>query len=219
MPSPGDVRYVRRRLLRWWNRQGRDFWWRHTHDPYIVAVVEILLKQTRASTVERAIDAFVRKYASPIDLVKVAEQALADELRPFGFHRQRAAHLSQFAQAVIDNPRSLMASTAELRRLPGLGLYSSAAVSVFAHGRRETVIDVNVVRVFSRVWGISVPRGELRKSAKIAAVAAKYASTSRPREANWALLDLGALVCTESRPKCFECPLRTCCAYVEATNR
>src|SRR5205814_1740721 len=150
---------------------------RHHQDPYVVALVEILLKQTRASTVERAIDSFVRRFSSPRELLAISESELENELRTLGFHRQRAGHLKEFARDVIENPGSLSGSTAELRKLPGLGLYASAAVSVFAHGRRETVIDVNVVRIFSRVWAISIPQGELRKSREIAAVAAVYAST------------------------------------------
>ncbi len=213
MPTGIEVRWVRRRLLKWWAHHGREFWWRQVRDPYTVAIVEILLKQTRASTVDLALATFVGRYQTPEDLSRIPEAQLSAELRPFGLHRQRAAHLKQFASAVIEDPQALQGTTSDLRKLPGLGAYAAAAVSVFAHGRRETVVDVNVVRIFSRVWNLSVPRGELRKSQQIAAVAEMYRATSRPREANWALLDLGALVCTAVSPSCLMCPLRTRCAY------
>jgi A/G-specific adenine glycosylase len=212
-PTPDQVRHVRRRLLRWWNRQTRDFWWRHERDPYTVAVVEILLKQTRATTVEAILSEFVRRYPTPETLLGVNEAELIDELRPFGLHRQRARHLLDFASAVMASPSALTGPTSALRELPGLGMYASTAISVFAHGRRETVIDVNVVRVFSRVWAISTPRGELRKSTAIAEVAAMFSASSRPREANWALLDLGALVCVQAQPKCEICPLLRDCDF------
>lgn len=217
MPFPQEVRRVRLQLLTWWSSQGRDFWWRHERDPFKVALVEILLKQTRASTVDRALEAFVRTYPSPDELNRVSEAQLSSELRVFGFQRQRAAHLKQLAQVVVNEPRALLGSTSELLALPGLGPYAATAVSVFAHGRRETVVDVNVVRIFSRVWAVSTPRGELRKSAEIAAVGESYRKTSKPREANWALLDLGALVCKAAMPRCHECPLRRTCAYAAAS--
>lgn len=212
-PTQEEVRRVRRRLLRWWNRQSRDFWWREERDPYTIAVVEILLKQTRASTVAALLHDFVRRYPDPETLLRATEVDLVEQLRPFGFHRQRARHLLDFAAAVAADPDVLNRATPALRGLPGLGLYASAAVSVFAHGRRETVIDVNVVRIFSRLWAISTPRGELRKSAVIAGIGTMWSATSRPREANWALLDLGALVCVERRPRCESCPLLNLCDF------
>ncbi len=213
MPTEAEVRWVRRRLLKWWILNGREFWWRQVRNPYTVALVEILLKQTRASTIDRALATFVGQYQTPEDLSRIPEAQLSAELRIFGLHRQRAAHLKQLANAVIEDPRALQGTTADLWKLPGLGAYAAAAVSVFAHGRRKTVVDVNVVRIFSRVWTLSVPRGELRKSQQIAAVAEMYRATSRPRETNWALLDLGALVCTAVSPSCLKCPLRVRCAY------
>lgn len=178
-----------------------------------MAVVEILLKQTRATSVVETARAFVKRYPSALALADAELEEIEGALRPFGFQRQRAAHLKELAAVVTEHPDALNAPTEGLRQLPGLGLYASTAVSVFAHGRREAVIDVNVVRIFSRLWNISKPRGELRKSAEIAEIASLYGRTTRPREANWALLDLGAMVCTVANPRCHECPLRRSCSY------
>lgn len=216
LPAREEVREVRRRLLRWWRDHGREFWWRSEQDPYEIAVVEILLKQTRASSVDGALRDFVRQYPSAGALVQEPEGKLIEALLPFGLQRQRAAHLKHLGAAVVERPEVLWGTTPELLTLPGLGPYAATAVSVFAHGRRETVIDVNVVRIFSRLWGITTPRGELRKSREIAAVARSYSATTRPREANWALLDLGGTVCLSKAPHCQECPLSSGCAHAEA---
>jgi A/G-specific adenine glycosylase len=211
--SRASIKDVRRRLLRWWPNNRRDYWWRQQYDPYTIALVEILLKQTRASTAAATIERFVGLYPDPTFLARASEGELARELHPLGFHRQRAAQLVQFAESLVREPQALEDSTAGLKKLPGIGTYAATAISVFAHGRRETVIDVNVVRVFSRVWGLSTERGELRKSRVIAEVARAFARTTRPREANWALLDLGAAVCTERKPRCGLCPLSDCCLH------
>lgn len=211
-----SVAQLRRRVLRWWAHNRREFWWRAERDPYVVAVVEVLLKQTRATSVIRLTRDFVDQFPSPVDLASAGLAELEQALRPFGFQRQRAMHLKQLASRILEEPDALHGATEDLRRLPGLGTYAATAVSVFAHGRREAVIDVNTVRIFSRVYGLSRTRGELRKSAGIATLAAAYGRTTRPRESNWALLDLGATVCTEARPRCLACPLRRQCAYFAA---
>lgn len=213
MPSDAEVHHVRRLLLRWWKHNGREFWWRESRDPFTVALVEVLLKQTRASSSAAAIRAFVECYPTPAALAAAPESELLDELRPFGFQRQRASHLAQLAKQLQAEPDALSARNQELRQLPGIGAYAAAAIGVFAHGRRETVIDVNVVRVFRRLWGLSVPRGELRKSALIREVGEMYAGTTKPREANWALLDLGAEICKERQPRCPICPLLSSCQF------
>ena len=110
-----------------------------------------------------------------------------------------------------DGPDSGLAGPARDRSL-------RRRISVFAHGRREAVVGVNVVRIFGHLWGISVPRYGLRKSRQIASVAREYGLTSKPRQANWALLDLGALVCTARNPRCGKCPLRAECAYPEGLS-
>jgi A/G-specific adenine glycosylase len=182
----------------------------------VIAVVEVLLKQTRATSVAGLARDFVDRYPSPTELSRASLPELESALSPFGFQRQRALHLNQLASRIVAEPRVLQGTTADLRQLPGLGTYSATAVSVFAHGRREAVIDVNTVRIFSRVYGLARARGELRKSAEIAALALAYGGTTKPRESNWALLDLGAMLCTESRPLCRACPLRRQCVYFAA---
>jgi A/G-specific adenine glycosylase len=215
LPPPEEVRQVRLRLLKWFRSEARSFWWRQARDPFTIAIVEILLKQTRASSAERCIERICVKYSSPQLLADVDYEELTEDLSPLGFHHQRATHLTALAHRLLDDTTALLGSTTKLRELPGIGPYAASAISVFAHGRRETVIDVNVVRVFSRVWNLTTERGELRKSKIMIEVGNMFAHTSFPREANWALLDLGATVCTARNPVCGRCPLSQLCDWAE----
>lgn len=213
VPTTASVSGARRSLLRWSKTNLTPYWWRSTRDPYALAVVEILLKQTRARTSAAQIRCFLEQYPNPPALAEASSNELLAQLTPFGFQRQRAEHLSALAKRLVEEPQALERPTEELRTLPGIGPYAASAISVFAHGRRETVIDVNVVRIFSRMWSITVPRGELRKSARIKQVAGIYAQTTKPREANWALLDLGASICVARSPHCTRCPLLRQCSH------
>jgi A/G-specific adenine glycosylase len=99
-----------------------------------------------------------------------------------------------------------------LAELPGIGPYAAAAISCFVFGYREIALDVNVARIISRVFDLLPLRGELRKNRQIIKVGQTIISGPRPRDLNWALLDLGALVC-RPRPKCNACPLSLRCSY------
>lgn len=205
------IRGTRRRLLRWARSSGRDFWWRNQRDPFITAVVEILLKQTRASSVEERVRGFVEKYPTPETLAQASVKTLSRDLTPFGFHRQRALHLKALGEALAGGQRRITAKSDELLSLPGIGPYAASAIRCFVFGARDPVIDVNVVRIVERVFRVKYERGEGRRNKDIRRLAFALLDGRQPREMNWALLDLGALVCRENRPLCDQCPLSQHC--------
>lgn len=213
--SPAEhetVGRLRRALFGWGRRSGRDFWWRHQQDPYVTTVVEILLKQTRASSVVDEIRRFIDRYPTPAHLSRARLSRLETDLRPFGFHRQRAQHLKALGRALTVGGRSITADREALLALPGVGPYAASAVRVFAFGRREPVIDVNVVRIVQRIFGVKVERGEGRRNQRIKDLAVALLDGREPRRLNWALLDFGAQVCRARNPKCGECPLAEVCS-------
>jgi A/G-specific adenine glycosylase len=208
-----EIRLARRRLLRWWRANGRNFWWREQRDPYTTAVVEVLLKQTRATSADRHIYSFVQRYPDPQVLCLADLDEIEKAIAPLGFQRQRAEHLQALGWALIENPKALSSDVRSLLTLPGIGPYAAGAISCFAYGRRVPVVDVNVVRILARVWGLHIERGELRKNKELLALAGQFADTTQPRAVNWALLDLGALVCTAHKPRCKICPLTKVCRF------
>jgi A/G-specific adenine glycosylase len=168
-------------LLAWFAEHGRDLPWRRTRDPYAILVSEVMLQQTQVSRVvpryiewlERwpTVDALAA--ASPADVIR-AWQGL-------GYNR-RAINLHRSAGVVSER-----GWPEDLTKLPGIGVYTAAAVANFAFGRPVLPVDVNVGRVLARTRGEFGP------------------------EAAQALFDLGATVCLARIPRCSTCPLSAAC--------
>lgn len=208
--SPTDVRWLRRRLFAWGRNHYRDFPWRRDRDPYRSLVTEILLKQTRAEGVEPVRLELLGTFPTARSLADALPRDIESHIRKLGFGRQRAAQLHALGRALSDVPVPRRLS--KLAELPGIGPYAASATSCFVFGRRQIALDVNVARIISRLFGLIPPRGELRKNRQIIEAGRAIISGPRPRDLNWALLDLGALVC-RPRPKCDACPLSVRCSH------
>ncbi|MBW3589527.1 MAG: hypothetical protein KY429_08930 [Actinobacteria bacterium] len=182
-------------------------------DPYTLAVVEVLLRQTRATPIQALAKDFLSKYPTPRSLAIGPQSQLEADLLPFGLNVQRAEQLRALGESLGDQsfPKKLEA----ILRLPGVGPYAASAISCFIFGRAVPVIDVNIARIVQRVFGVEIIKGEPRKNKEVAQLAQQLLDGKQPRRINWALLDLGALVCTQRRPKCSQCPLLRSCSYAE----
>src|SRR5262249_55633179 len=101
---------------------------------------------------------------------------------------------------------------------PGIGPYAASAVRCFAFGYREPVIDVNTARIFERVFGIAVLRGEPRRNCDVIQAGQELLAGPNPRAVNWALLDVGAALCRPRNPKCGTCPLSSECRYASRAS-
>lgn len=209
---PDDIRWLRRRLLIWGHEHYRHFPWRADRDPYRVLVTEVLLKQTRADRVGNVRASVFGDYPSAASLAGADTSALAKRIAILGFGRQRSEQLISLARAIDGQP--IPRSPELLRTLPGIGDYSADATACFAFGKRTIAVDVNVARILGRVFGITLDRGELRKSPLIRSIGERVIQGAAPRRVNWALLDLGAAVCRPT-PRCKECPLRIRCCYAQ----
>jgi A/G-specific adenine glycosylase len=213
LPSEGveRIHWLRRRLLSWFERNGRSFPWRDPdRTPYEVVVAEILLQRTTATAVTRAYAGFIERYPSWAALAHAPLDGLESTLRPLGLWRQKALAFQHLAQSVEEHGGIIPRTRAELERLPGIGPYTASAVLAIVHGRAEPLLDVNMARLLGRFLG---PRGRTEAGPKrsLHVRALRLVSGKRSLEVNWAALDFGALVCRARRPRCPECPLRTRC--------
>lgn len=199
-------------LLQWFEKNKREFPWRPAVNPYQAAVAEVLLQKTSVTNARPIYEQFIRSYPTIHDLAAAEPAALAELLRPLGIPR-RALLIQQLAREVIAKYGGEFPGTEEeLRSLPGLGPYGAGAVASQAFSRRAPMIDVNVMRIFGRVFSIrSSPRAGPPKRLREAVLEAM------PRgdvaSFNLALLDFGTLVCRKRDPQCACCPLAELCEY------
>lgn len=194
------------RARAWGRKHARHFPWRDAA-AYEVAVAEVLLQKTRGEAVEPYWRRVITRYPDYEHLARARASTLTRLVAPLGLGEQRAARLIGMARSVVrDEP------------LTGLGPYGRAVVAL-TDGQRvdEAPVDGNVARVLSRVTGWSWERGESRKKPELRALALDLVS-GQPRRGlatMYALVDLGALICTPRNPRCPECPLASLCASAQ----
>lgn len=139
-------------LLQWFEKNKREFPWRPAKSPYQSAIAEILLQKTSATNARPIYELFIRSYPTVYDLAIAEPADLAQLLRPLGIPR-RAILIKQLAMEIITKYGGEFPDTEErLRALPVLGPYGAGAVASQAFNRRAPMIDINVMRVFGRVF-------------------------------------------------------------------
>lgn len=202
-------------LLRWYDVHARDLPWRRPDaTPWGVLVSEVMLQQTPVARVLPVYGAWLARWPRPADLAAEPAGAAIRAWGRLGYPR-RALRLHAAATAITqghagDVPEDYDA----LRALPGIGEYTASAVLAFAFGRRRAVLDTNVRRVLARlVGGAEYPPTSVTSGEKH--VAADLLPEDEPTAATWsvALMELGALVCGATSPRCGECPVADACAW------
>ena len=201
------------RLLGWYDRNARDLPWRTrtgAADPYRVWLSEVMLQQTTVAAVRPRFAAWVARWPDVASLAAADEADVMAAWAGLGYYA-RARNLVSAARAVVaEHGGRFPATEAELRRLPGLGAYTAAAVAAIAFGQRAVVVDANVERVVARLRAIATPLPGARAAIRVAADAITPAA--RAGDFAQAMMDLGATVCTPRRPRCLLCPVREDCA-------
>ncbi|MGD8357611.1 MAG: A/G-specific adenine glycosylase [Lysobacterales bacterium] len=204
------------RVLAWWDEHGRkDLPWQHPRTPYRVWISEIMLQQTQVSTV---IPYFERWMESFPDVRTLAAAPLDDALSHWaglGYYA-RARNLHKAARLCVSHfGGDLPATAEELCTLPGIGLSSANAIVSQASDRPAAVLDGNVRRVLSRHAAIEGWTGRSAVKKKLWAVAESLLPDDRGADYTQAIMDLGATVCTRSKPGCGHCPIRADCTALE----
>ncbi|MFC1924633.1 hypothetical protein ACFLXA_04645 [Chloroflexota bacterium] len=203
-------------LLQWFDKNGRVFFWREHNDPYTVLLSEILLKKTSAESVDRFLPGFLERYGTIKKLYRTSESELVSILAPLGLSSQKAKQLMELAVSLLKSHGSKVPNDKdELLKLPGVGEYTAGALLSFSFDIPEAIVDTNIARVIARVWGITPSRCEARRSPEVWDKARQLINKqpSQAARINWAILDLGALICKSRQPKCKECPLNAICTF------
>ena len=206
-------------LLKWYAKYGRSFLWRQRSTPFAVLIAEILLKKTTASAVEHFIPAFLTRHPDPFSITESTIWELKDLLTPLGLSAQRADQIWNLAGALIQRHNGQVPSELkDLLDLPGVGPYIASAVRCYAFSCIEAPVDTNVARVLVRFYGLIPSRHEARRSPEVWSSARELVgqNVETVRKMNWAILDLGAQICTPREPKCSSCPLASWCEFSTA---
>jgi A/G-specific adenine glycosylase len=211
--NPEKLARLRSAVLEWYDSNRRDLPWRATRDPYAIWVSEIMLQQTRVAIVIERYTSFLARFPTVLALAAATEQDVLALWSGLGYYR-RARMLHQAAQIVAQELGGCIpTSSIELRKLPGIGAYTAAAIASIAFGERIAVVDGNVERVISRLrgWESADPAGEAKIRRKVEEFAGSLVDALRPGDFNQALMELGATVCTPRNPQCLNCPWTAAC--------
>ncbi len=205
-------------LLQWYDRHHRELPWRVSPamaarrirpDPYRVWLSEVMLQQTTVQAVKAYFTLFLSKWPTVGDLAMAENEDVMKAWAGLGYYA-RARNLKKCAEAVAFEHGGLFPDTEEgLKRLPGIGDYTAAAVAAIAFNRQSAVLDGNVERVVSRLHAVETPLPAAKPEMR--ALVAAVTPGDRPGDFAQAMMDLGATICTPKRPACALCPLNGGC--------
>jgi len=209
---PARVRKLQRELLAWFDANARDLPWRRTADPYHIWVSEIMLQQTRVAAVLDYYSRFLGLFPSVAALAVAREPEVLAAWSGLGYYR-RAKLMHKAAQAVVrEHQGALPRTAAELRKLPGIGEYTSSAIASIAFGEPVAVVDGNVERVLLRIFpGDEKPTSPAAQGKWLRGHAGRLLDAQRPGDFNQSMMELGATVCLPQRPLCLQCPVQPFC--------
>lgn len=206
------------RLIAWQRQHGRhDLPWQHTRDPYRVWLSEIMLQQTQVATVIPFYERFLARFPTLADLAAAPVEAVMAHWSGLGYYA-RARHLHRCAQRIVAEYDGAFPRTPEsIARLPGIGRSTANAIAVFCFGARVPILDGNVKRVLCRYLGIEGFPGAPLVERRLWQEAALLLPDRHVDTYIQAQMDLGATICTRSRPRCAACPVaEECVARREA---
>jgi A/G-specific adenine glycosylase len=227
--APRQARSLVRLFLTWFARNARDLPWRRTLNPYAIWISEIMLQQTQVKTV---VPYWVRwlKALPTARALSVASQAQVLKLWEGLGYYSRARNLQKAAQIIVEQHDGRFPENFDdVLALPGIGRYTAGAICSISFNQPTPILDGNVIRVLTRVFGVGRDPREKATNHLLWQLAERLvvtvASISREPSArpafpvsgrcswlNQSLMELGALVCVPKEPRCFQCPLRLQCA-------
>ena len=201
------------RLLYWYDRHGRhDLPWKQQPTPYRVWISEVMLQQTQVATVLPYYERFMQRFPNLPALARAQQDEVLALWTGLGYYA-RARNLHRSAGLLLANNNGQMPVTlTALQALPGIGRSTAAAILALSHDQRHAILDGNVKRVLSRVFAVSGWPGRGEVSRQLWQLSEQVTPEVRVADYTQAIMDLGASLCSRSRPDCDACPLRDPCA-------
>lgn len=204
-------------VLKWFDKHGRKHLpWQQDISAYRVWLSEIMLQQTQVATVIPYFERFIARFPSVETLAAAPIDEVLHLWTGLGYYA-RARNLHKCAQAVMNQYGGEFPSTvAALADLPGIGRSTAGAIASIAFQQRAAILDGNVKRVLARYHAVEGWPGQLPVANQLWEIAEKYTPKTRANHYTQAMMDLGATICTRTKPKCESCPLHPgCLAYAQ----
>jgi A/G-specific adenine glycosylase len=201
-------------IISWYIENKRDLPWRNTNNPYKIWLSEIILQQTRVSQGLPYYQKFVDEFPDIHGMAEAAEQKVLKLWQGLGYY-SRARNMHQTANVIVREynghfPKNYL----QLLTLKGVGEYTAAAIASMAFNLPHAVVDGNVFRVLSRIFGISTPVNTTVGKKIFYSLANDLIDKANPGLFNQAIMEFGATCCLPVKPKCELCPLsQTCYAF------
>ena len=198
-------------LSQWYAINKRDLPWRSTVNPYYIWLSEIILQQTRVEQGLPYYLKFIDTFPVVADLANADEDLVLKLWQGLGYY-SRARNLQFSAKLILSEfGGNFPDNHAEILKLKGVGPYTAAAISSFSFGLPFAVLDGNVIRVLSRVFGIQTPFDTTAGKKQFQKLAQELLDKKSPAEYNQAIMEFGALQCVPKSPKCNDCPIVNDC--------
>lgn len=200
------------RIMKWAETNLREFPWRQSPSPYEVLIAEILLKRTTSTAVKNLFPRFIREYLDINKLARAETGDLQQRLAPLGYHKERARIFKEVATQIIQRHDGKVPRTkTDLLEIRHIGEYTANAILSLGYGIPSAMVDSNGKRIITRLFSMHFLR---KPSLKVVQEIADLLSPiENNQKYNYALLDLGALICRYGTPKCGLCPIRRLCDF------
>ena len=200
------------RLIDWQKQYGRhDLPWQNTTDPYAIWVSEIMLQQTQVTAVIGYYRKFMQRFPDIATLADATQDEVLQHWSGLGYY-SRARNLHNAAQIIMDEHHGVFPSDfTTIQTLPGIGRSTAAAIASFAFNQVQTILDGNVKRVLARYFAIEGWPGTPKIEKQLWALAESLLPKTEMVAYTQGLMDLGATLCTRSKPQCSRCPLADGC--------
>jgi A/G-specific adenine glycosylase len=201
----------RNRLIKWYIANQRVLPWRQTNDPYAIWVSEIILQQTRVNQGLDYYHRFILRFPDIQTLANASEELVLKTWEGLGYY-SRARNMHATARFLVENCNgNFPEDSKELEKLKGIGKYTAAAISSIAFNKPAAVVDGNVLRFVSRIFGIEEPIDSSGTISEISRLANELISHESPGLFNQAMMEFGALQCVPVNPDCMACPYANGC--------
>jgi A/G-specific adenine glycosylase len=208
-----ETTLFRRRLIAWGRRNFRYFPWRLTSNPYSILMAEVMLHRTQAIQVVPVYKRFIDRFPDTVALSRANKSDLHEVLYSLGLNWRIDLIVEMARDLTTRFNGHIPLEKGDLLSLPGVSEYIASAVRCFAWNLPEPLIDTNTVRVIGRLFRLEIKESS-RRNPIFRQLITALLDRKRPKEYNYALLDLANEICTKKRPPdCIRCPIQRSCAY------